>query len=318
LRNQWAEARRVIDEQDQRSRRRRLIGGLAWIALIALVFGVFAASRPRVWDEIVAIGLILAIPGALAVLTYFYRPMPIGSKSRRAGIAQVLCFTSMGIGFLHIPSLETTRSGLWLVLLLVWMWPQAMWPFRRALAVRGYSVRSPVVTYQGVSKLAFESIIVSPTPWSMSPVIVGRADPPLGPFDDDGLVPMMPATIKLFTSADDIRLFAVVNAAPDGLHGTLEIREATRDGVIATTAATIRRAVPRLSLKQPHGVDADSEPPLLPNSPMSEVDVVVSLAGRAVGNYMFSLVATNGERIALQDVEIRVWLGRNAWTERHQ
>jgi hypothetical protein len=280
---------------------------------VAVLFGSLAIAFPRV--DSTPDALIFAIPGGLAVITYFYRPMPVGYRSRRTQIAQVLWFTSMGLGFLNIPSLETTRYGSWVVMLLFWMWPQAMWPFRRALAVRGYSVRSPVVTYQGVSKLAFESIIVSPTPWSMSPIIVGRADPPPGPIDDDGLVPMMPATIKLFTSEDDIRLFAVVNAAPEGLHGTLEIREATRDGVIATIPATIRRAVPRISLKQPHGVDPDSEPPLLAKSPMSEVDVVVSLAGLAVGNYMFSLVATNGERIALQDVEIRVWLGRNDWAE---
>jgi len=313
VRNQWADARRVIDEQDQRSRRRRLIGGLSWMAFVAVLFGGLAIAFPRV--NSVPEALIFAIPGAMAVLTYFYRAMPVGSRSRRAQITQFLCFTSMAVGFLHIPSLETTRSGIWLVVLLLWMWPQAMWPFRRALAVRGYSLRSPVVTYPGLTRLAFDSIVVSPTPWSMSPVIVGRADPPPSPIEDDGLVPMMPATIKLFTSGDDIRLFAVVNAAPEGLRGTLEIREAAREGVITTIPATVRRAVPKLSLKQPYGVDPDSEPPLLPSSPMSEVDVVVSLAGLAVGNYLFSLVATNGERIALQDVEIRVWLGRNDWAE---
>jgi hypothetical protein len=311
LRNQWADARRVIDEQDQRSRRRRLIFGLSWMAFVAVLFGGLAIAFPRV--NSVPEALIFAIPGAMGVLTYFYRAMPVGS--RRGQMAALVCFTSMGVGFVHTPAFQAARYGLWLVWLLFWMWPQAMWPFRRALAVRGYSVRSPVVTYPGLTRLAFDSIIVSPTPWSMSPVIVGRANPPPGPIDDDGLVPMMPATIKMFTSSDTVRLFAVVNAAPDGLHATLEIREATVDRVVATVPAAIRRAVPRLTCRQPHGVDPDSEPPLLPSSPMSEVDVVVALAGLAVGNYMFSLVATNGERIALQDVEIRVWLGRNDWAE---
>jgi hypothetical protein len=99
----------------------------------------------------------------------------------------------------------------------------------------------------------------------------------------------------------------VVNAAPEGLHGALEIRRGTTGRVTASIPATVRPATPKVSPRQSREVeDPDSEPPLLPRSPMSELDVILSLAGLAPDDYMLSLIASSGERVVVQDVEIRI------------
>jgi hypothetical protein len=311
VRNQWAEARHVIDEKDRRLRKRRLIGGLSWIGCWTLACGALAWAVPARAHDFLAYGLTVAIPGALFVLTYWYRPMP--ATSRRARHLFRIWLASSLLGGLHNEFGETVRQCLWMAMGLLYIWPQAMWPFRRALPVRAYSLRSPVVAYRGnTGLLAFGSVTVPPVPWSMSNVIVGRS---VAPVDVkaavDDVVPMVAVVLRVFTSRDSIRLFTVVNTVPEGLHGTLEIRRTTTNRVIATMPATVRPATPQAPFKQPRGTDPDSEPPLLPESPMSELDAVVSLSGLAVDNYMFSLIATNGEHTAEQDVDIRVWAGAN-------
>jgi len=225
-------------------------------------------------------------------------------------MAQTIWLVYFVIGLLHVAALQTLQLVLWSATLIFWMWPRAMWPFRRALTARAYSLRSPVVAYHGKAGLALETTTVGLTPWSMSKIIVGRSMPcvpAVSPIDD--VVPMMASAIRVFTARDSVRLFAVVNAAPEGLQVTLEIRRASTDRIIATVPATVSRAVPRLSSKQPYGVDGDSELPLLPRAPMSELDVIVSLAGLAPDKYVFSLVASDGDHLAVQDVDLQLWTG---------
>ena len=64
IRNQWAEARQVINEEDQRARRRRLIGGASWTVLMGLVFGLLASRYPARADDWLEGGLLLASTGS--------------------------------------------------------------------------------------------------------------------------------------------------------------------------------------------------------------------------------------------------------------
>jgi hypothetical protein len=105
----------------------------------------------------------------------------------------------------------------------------------------------------------------------------------------------------------------VVNASPEGMRGTLEIRRADSARALETIPATVRPATPQLPFRLPYGIDSDSEPPMLPTSPMSELDVSVSLAGLGQGTYSVRLTAISPEGSATQDAEIVVWAGVNAW-----
>ena len=197
--------------------------------------------------------------------------------------------------------------------LFTWLWPRAMWPFRRALVVRGFSVRSPVLTSFRRSA-SFGTVTVPPEPWGMSEPIVGRAEPPSLPsgYQTGGIVPLLPSAAKTFDSWESVRVFAVVNANPEGLHGTLELR--VRSGrLLGTVPAVVTPATPRLPYRFQYGIDPDSELPRLPDAPMSELNAVVSLAGLPPDQYTLRLTASNGEASSHQDTDITLFRRITGW-----
>jgi hypothetical protein len=311
IRNQWAEARYVINDEDRRARYRRLIGGLAVVACVGLIFGILAGIYPRHSSDWLAEGLIFATPGFLLAISSFYRTAATASGTTRGWLRSTAYFAWFALGVLH--RADELKYALMALSVLTWMWPRAMWPFRRALAVRGFSVRSPVLTSFSRSA-AFGTVTVPPEPWGMSQPIVGRAEPPSLPpgYQSRGVVPLLPAPAKTFDSGESVRVFAVVNANPEGLHGTLEVR--VRGGrLLATIPAVVTPATPKLPYRHQHGIDPDSELPRLPDAPMSELNSVVSLAGLRARGYTLRLTASNGEGSSHQDTDITLFRRITGW-----
>ncbi len=308
IRNQWAEARQVVDEQDRRGRRRRLIGGLAWIGFCGVLFGALATANPRHADDWREALVIVAVPGLLATISSRYRAIGVRSSSSvRGRVFAILNLAQAGLMLLHrTPGL---LYALWAMLIVLWMWPRAMWPFRRTLAVRGYSVRSPNAAFRSRFDQPCATVVVPPEAWAMSPLLVGTAGEPLIPATPPAANWMFKPVPRGFASDASLHLFTVVNANPEGMHGTLEIRRADATRALAAIPATVRRATPQLPFRLPYGIDSDSEPPLLSTSPMSELDVNVSLAGLGEGKYNVRLAATSPEGSATQDAEIVIWAG---------
>jgi hypothetical protein len=308
IRNQWAEARYVVNEEDRRARHRRLIGGASWTVLMGIIFGLLAARYPAHADDWLESGLAFASLGVLLAISSLYRTTNPFTGTRR-GLSWTVYLVWNALGFLHrADDLKLILMG---VSVLVWMWPRGMWPFRRALAVRGFSVRSPVLTSFSRSA-AFGTVTVPPEPWGMSQPVVGRAEPPSMPdgFQTGGVVPLMQA--RTFDSCESVRVFAVVNANPEGLHGALEIR--VRGGrLLATVPAVVTPATPKLPYRHQYGIDPDSELPRLPDAPMSELNAVVSLAGLRARGYTLRLTASNGEGSSHQDTDITLFRRITGW-----
>ncbi len=312
IRNQWAEAREVVNDDERRARRRRLVGGLSWTLLMGFIFGLLVALNRSNADDLSILGLMLASPGILLVISSGYRASNYSlTNSVRGGLMFAAWTLWSALGVAHrAPDLMWSLEAFWSLL---WMWPRAMWPFRRALPVRGFSVRSPVLTSLS-SHASFSTVIVPPEPWAMSPAIVGRAEPPVlaaGSLREDA-VPLLPTPTRTFAPDESIRLFVVVNANPEGLRGTLEIRSDSY-WVPAPVAADVTAATPKLPYRPQYGVDPDSELPRLPVAPMAELNSVVSLSGMGPGPYTLRLTVTNGEMSAHQDTAITIFSRLRRW-----
>jgi hypothetical protein len=147
----------------------------------------------------------------------------------------------------------------------------------------------------------------------MSPLLVGTDGARLIPAKPPAADWMFKPLPRGFASDTSLRLFTVVNANPEGLHGTLEIRRAGESRILATIPVSGTPATPQLPFRLPYGIDVDSEPPLLPPSPMSELNVSVSLAGLREGSYNLRLTATSPEGSVTDDAEIVVWASPRSW-----
>lgn len=297
---------RVVNDADRRSRRWRLgIGASIFAAGLTIGRWLVHTRHDPDWFENIAPFL---VAGILVTLTATYRAMPFSGRSRRGRIANALYWLSVPFTFAqswtgHPLSIaaEMLRYGIWSLCTLFWMWPSRTWPFHRERTDE-LSLRAPVL--QPWTRDKYETVTVAPLPAALSEVVVGR--PRSEPDAPSGPSLMNRTTDRVFSADETIRLFVVLNARPDDVHASLEIRRASTGRVIGTLPAAVRSAVPMRTAKQQAGRDPDDEPLMPTPTVASEIDVTLSLAGLAPDAYVLRLVTVGPDGASYQRVPITV------------
>jgi hypothetical protein len=185
------------------------------------------------------------------------------------------------------------------------VWPLALWPIRRRIPPQ-YSVLTPIVHFRQRDGSLYATTTIASTPGSMERPTLGFGRPAKVPAEDvvEGVTPLAPTLARSFPADESIRLFTVVNANPDIVHATLEVRSEPDHAVVRRVPMVVTKATPKLPPPKPFGFDEFVA--TLPKWPVSALDVVLPLTGLAPGHYNLRLVATEGTMTSSQDEAIEI------------
>lgn len=273
--------------------------------LLALGAGMMVVSVP--------LHLSLANGGAVAAwgllllaFSYLETGRPRRPKPGEGMVAFALIVTWLGALIVSRASEYLAPMGFIAFWVVINLWPRALWPVPIRRPPARYSVLTPIVHFRQADGSLYSTSTLPADPMAMDRPTLGLAEPMALPAEDslEGMVPLAPVLRRSFRADESIRLFSVINADPDRLDATLEVRAQATGYVVRRVRISVTEATPKLPPPPPPWRDDDVV--RLPQWPVSALDVVLPLGGLAAGKYDLRLVATEGTVTSSEDDEIVV------------